>query len=323
MLQAALADGLPLLGEKLLASLAQRLHALGLQRVTLIPGGRLNLLPLHAATIVLHDQPTPISDAFTISYAPSARTLATSRRRHDSRAPRLLAVGNPLPVPDGIGSLPYARLEAEEIARRFGQEAHLVCAEAATHAAVTVAIPGHTHLHFACHGQFNPEKPLESGLLLGGNILTLRQILDDITLRGVRLAVLSACQTAVSDYKELPDEVIGLPAAFLQAGAAGVLGSLWPVNDLSTMLLMDHFYHLHLDEGMEATAALQATQRWLRELTARELADRFGAERMKLKGNRLTLAEASEYWRRFVAFEPEERPFANPYYWAAFTFTGA
>ncbi|MBK8985332.1 MAG: CHAT domain-containing protein [Chloroflexi bacterium] len=325
-LQTALAEGLPLLGETLLAPLAQRLEALDLQRVTLIPGGRLNLLPLHAATIAVNGQPAIFSDLFAVSYAPSARALSLSyhrRREYEATTPCLLAVGNPLPLPDDASPLPYARLEAEEIARRFGQGAHLVCAEAATHAAIAAAMPGRTHLHFACHGQFDPEKPLESGLLLGGNTLTLRQILDDITLRGVRLAVLSACQTAISDYKELPDEVIGLPAAFLQAGAGGVLGSLWPVNDLSTMLLMDRFYHLHLDERVEAAIALQRAQSWLREVTAGELAERFGEERMKLKGSRLILAEASEYWRRFASLEPEERPFADPYYWAAFTFTGA
>lgn len=325
-LQTTLAEGLPFLGEALLEPLAQRLQALCLQRVTLIPGGRLNLLPLHAVTVTFNGQPAIFGDLFAVSYAPSARALSLSyHRRQDYEAPIpcLLTVGNPLPLPDGVRPLPYARLEAEEIARRFGKEAYLVCAEAATYAAITTAMPGRTHLHFACHGQFDPEKPLESGLLLGGDILTLRQILDDITLRGIRLAVLSACQTAISDYKELPDEVIGLPAAFLQAGAAGVLGSLWPVNDLSTMLLMDRFYHLHLDEGVEAAIALQRAQRWLREATAGELAERFGEERVNLKGSQLILAEASEYWRRFAAFEPEERPFADPYYRAAFTFTGA
>jgi CHAT domain-containing protein len=44
---------------------------------------------------------------------------------------------------------------------------------------------------------------------------------------------------------------------------------------------------------------------------------------MNLKGNRLTLAEAGDYWRRFAAEEPESKPFSHPYYWAAFTFTGA
>ncbi len=323
-LQTALAKGLPLLGETLLAPLAQRLETLDLQRVTIIPGGRLNLLPLHAAPVAVNGQPASFSDLFAVSYAPSARALAISyhRCRDEATAPSLLAVGNPLPLPGGVRPLPYARLEAEEIARRFGQEVHLVCAKAATHAAVTAAMSGRTHLHFACHGQFDPEKPLESGLLLGGDTLTLRQILDDITLRGVRLAVLSACQTAISDYKELPDEVIGLPAAFLQAGAAGVLGSLWPVNDLSTMLLMDRFYHLHLDERLEAAVALQTAQRWLREVTAGELFDRFGREAQQLV-TRMSKEQALEYWYRFEKMGRGERPFADPYYWAAFTFTGA
>ncbi len=262
LLRPALAEGLPRLGETLLVPLAHRLHALGLQRITLIPGGRLNLLPLHAAALTLNNQasnqqtpqPTIFGDAFTVSYAPSARALAASRRRLEKQTdqpPTLLVVGNPLPLPDDIRPLRYARPEAEEIALRFGGTPHLYCETAATHAAISAAMPAVTYLHFACHGEFDPEQPLQSGLVLsGGERLTLRQVLDDLPLDAARLVTLSACQMAISDFGDLPDEVIGLPAGFLQAGAAGVLGSLWPVDDLSTALFMDHFYQLHRGAGV-------------------------------------------------------------------------
>ncbi len=48
---------------------------------------------------------------------------------------------------------------------------------------------------------------------------------------------------------DLPDEVIGLPAGFLMAGAPGVVGSLWPVNDISTAPLMERFYYFYCPKG--------------------------------------------------------------------------
>lgn len=89
------------------------------------------------------------------------------------------------------------------------------------------------------------------------------------------------------------------------------------------MLLMARFYQLHLQDGLECAPALRPAQLWLRDVTAGELAERFGEERMKLKGSRLTLAEAGDYWRWFAVMEAESQPFSHPYYWAAFTFMGA
>ncbi len=333
LLRAALAKGLPLLGEKLLTPLAQRLRALGLQRVTLIPGGRLNLLPLHAAQVTVGGQPTIFGDAVAVSYAPSARTLATSCRRlktHANQLATLLAVGNPLPLPTGIPSLHFARHEAEEVALRFGDTEHLFCETAATHAAVAAAIPGKRYLHFSCHGLFDLEQPLNSGLILSDGVrLTLRQVLDELSLRDARLVVLSACQTAVTDFNNLPDEVIGLPAGFLQAGAAGILGSLWPVDDLSTALFIDHFYQLHLGnchEGMPPIEALQATQRWLRQVTVAELSNLFADYRAAAPDaptGRMAYALAQEKYIDFTLAEnQDETPYADPYFWAAFSFYG-
>ena len=89
------------------------------------------------------------------------------------------------------------------------------------------------------------------------------------------------------------------------------------------MLLIERFYQLHLQDGLDFASALRQAQLWLRDMTAGELAERFGDEQMKLKVARLALAEADDYWRWFAALESESQPFSHPYYWAAFTFTGA
>lgn len=84
--------------------------------------------------------------------------------------------------------------------------------------------------------------------------LTARTILG-LDLRGVRLACLSACETARGHV--LPDGVMGLPYAFLAAGAQCVVASLWKVvNDDATSFLMRRMY-VHLVTGMSVAAALR------------------------------------------------------------------
>ncbi|HMQ55746.1 MAG TPA: CHAT domain-containing protein, partial [Anaerolineae bacterium] len=102
------------------------------------------------------------------------------------------------------------------------------------------------------------------------------------------------------------------------------VSTLWAVNDLSTMLLMEKFYQLHLQAGLAIAEALRQAQIWLRDVTAVELAERFSDERKALlAGTRMPGEIVSEQFRRFRRFQAEERPFAHPYYWAAFTFSGA
>jgi len=81
---------------ELLGPLAGRLADLGVAAATLIPVGRLSLLPLPAAA----------PEGCTIALAPSARAQRAASRALRDRAgtlPVLLAVGNPLPIPAGVG----------------------------------------------------------------------------------------------------------------------------------------------------------------------------------------------------------------------------
>jgi CHAT domain-containing protein len=105
---------------------------------------------------------------------------------------------------------------------------------------VIKALTDATMLHLSCHGRVELSMPLDSALLLSNDEqLTVRDLLG---LRlTARLAVLSACETAVPGI-ELLDEVVSWPSGLLQAGVAGVAASLWSVTDQRTMLLMVDFY---------------------------------------------------------------------------------
>jgi CHAT domain-containing protein/tetratricopeptide (TPR) repeat protein len=314
ILQAALDGAWPVLHERLVGPVASRLAELGYRQATFIACGRLSLLPLHAVAI----------EGLTVSYAQSARALRAAGDRVAVRArqfPILLAVGGPLP---STRPLAFAGAEVEEIRSRFQTGAgRLLRGSKATKAEVLNQLSGATHLHFACHGTFSVDEPLDSALYLSGDdLLTLRDLLDGgLDLSAARLAVLSACQTGITDFLRVPDEAVGFPAGFLQAGVPGVVSTLWPVNDLSTALLMGEFYRRHLEEAQNPAQALRRTQRWLRDATAGEtkLAEHF-ERRYQDSGRRDAAALRS--MRTFRA-NPEVKPFAHPYYWAGFVFSGA
>ena len=136
--------------------------------------------------------------------------------------------------------------------------------------------------------------------------LTLRDLLD-LKLQGLRLAVLSACETGIPGTN-LPDEVISLPTGLLQAGAAGVVSSLWSVADLSTMVLLSRFYELWRNQNLPPATALRQAQLWLRDSTGPELAPYLQQSHPDLAAK--------------FAQAPDQRPFAHPFHWAAFTYTG-
>ena len=63
------------------------------------------------------------------------------------------------------------------------------------------------------------------------------------------------------------DEVVSLPSAFIRAGFAGAIGSLWKVSEKSTAMLMIRFYQLWRAEGKQPVQALARAQKELREDT--------------------------------------------------------
>jgi CHAT domain-containing protein len=324
-LTTALAEGLPQLGARLIAPLATRLRELCATGVTLIPTGLLSLLPLHAATYAVDGQTRCLLDEFDVAYAPSARVLATAQREQQRRAGgalRLAGVGNP------TSDLRFAGPELQSVALLFHADATTPFYRSdATREAILHALPGATIAHFACHGSFDTDDPLDSALLLADDTrITLRELVagDTTALAGLRLVVLSACQTAITDFQRLPDESIGLPGGFLQAGVPAVVGTLWRVDDLSTALLMLRFYELHL-QGDPTTGlapqsparALRLAQRWLRDLTYWGLDTYYKQHQQMGTAMKLAIRELNIKRR-----PSNDRPYANPIHWAAFTFNG-
>lgn len=197
-------------------------------------------------------------------------------------------------------------------------------------------------LHFACHGFFDSRQPLQSGIALAPKpgsapgreapLLTAEDVFG-LEIRA-DLVALSACESGV-DERRPGDELIGLTRAWIYAGTPSVLATLWPVDDLSSQLLMEPFYR-ELAAGTGKAEALRKAQLHLRSLTGGQTLDHFQTRLTALEaaGDR----EGAEEMKRnllsvqlkMLAGEAENPPrrgrdwplFDHAWYWAPYVLIG-
>ena len=156
-------------------------------------------------------------------------------------------------------------------------------------------------------------------------VLTLRDLLDlklaSDNRPGIRLAILSACETGLQGSEAI-DEVTSLPTGLLQAGVAAVIASLWSVSDLSTMMILTRFYDLWRIEGRTMDQALRQAQQWVRDTTNREKIAYF-KNFMAIQSTTTMPASTADYlYKSLILSRPDARDFSHPFHWAAFTYTG-
>lgn len=185
-------------------------------------------------------------------------------------AGRALLIANPTfprQAYPGFGSLPGAAAEVEAIRGLYRSPAFLAGPQA-NRPAVLAALATAEMVHFAGHAVFDGARPDRSYLLLAGNRADGRERLTaeeigTLPLRGVRLVVLSACESTGS-RSEGARGLRGLTGAFLDAGAGGVVGSLWRVEDGATKELMTEFHRGYAVHRDGARALREAQIRVLR-----------------------------------------------------------
>jgi len=217
--------------------------------------------------------------------------------------------------------LPYVKTEIEVLGHLLRAPTRLdnkitpkVFAKAAVNSSV---------VHLACHGipwssggtMFRYSWAPEPVLRFAKDGLTFRDILR-VPLDQTMLVTLSSCDSGAIDQTLAWDELEGLPHVFLQAGAANVVSSIWSVNDRSTSLLMMRFYsNLTLDEQSPAHA-LREAQLWLRDATRQSLSE------LLKPAAEAGIASAVEMYSDLMLGDQGDKPYAHPYYWAAFNVTG-
>ncbi len=254
-------------------------------------------------------------------------------------------------------ALPGTRVEAEGLHRLFagpGAEPLVLSgSEASEQRLYELAKSGdlgkYRYLHLATHGTVDdrfalrsalilsrdhlpdPDKQLDAGLPVFDGRLTAEKVLRQWHLNA-DLVTLSACQTALGKY-ERGEGFVGFAQALILAGSRSVCLSLWKVDDTATALLMGRFYAnlLGKREGLKGpmpkAEALAEAKAWLRGLTREEAAQRAAkmsdgvarGKRPKLPPATMPEAEAK---RKAKASVEADRPYAHPYYWAAFVLIG-
>jgi CHAT domain-containing protein len=228
-------------------------------RLTVITGHLLASMPFNALVTIRDGRLHFLVDEISVGIVPSVRALLACRSRRDASQFHALVVGDPQ-SDLGLPPLASARAEAFVVGRVFGGEP--ISGPDATETTVTRLITSHNIIHLATHGVFVPEDPLATSLVLRGDsqsdgCLSVREVLR-LPVRA-NLVVLSACETATSGtVGRGVTGSISLSGAFLEAGANGVIASLWPVESDSTASLMLQFYR-RLGEVTACTALRRAT----------------------------------------------------------------
>ncbi|MGW0649964.1 CHAT domain-containing protein [Streptomyces umbrinus] len=346
LLRLELARSFAVLGRIAMKPLVTWLSAHRVDHVVLIPCGRLAAFPL---TSVLLDDGLSVNESLQISVAPNARSLAP--RPFSSRRDHLSALGDP------AGNLPWGEAEALAL-HRLASHTHLSAdvrtRDAATRDWLLNALRTSRVVTASCHGSVDQDHVLASSLHLARrqNLLLGECLNGELDLTGLELLVLSACQTSTLDWNGAPDEARNLAAAMIQAGARGVLGSLWAVDDRATYLLMVRFAQEWLPKmtAQPPSRALARAQKWLRTVTNAELStweagvpvsppgtppvaaarqaadlgqDASSVGTLRGRGGRLADGDA-QLVIRFAARRDnaDARPYRDPFYWAGFQLLG-
>ena len=209
-----------------------------LEYLGIIPDGPLHFLSFAA----LKHGPAYLVDDIPLFYAPSASVFQfTFAKRQAVKNDKVLAIGNP-----DLGNfnyeLPLAELEAKSIKWNY-PNMDILTGKKATKEWVVNNVSRYGIIHLAAHGEFDEGNPLLSSLWLASENpenrrLTVKEIFGlEIN---ADLVTLSACQTGLGKLEA--GELIGLNRAFIYAGTHALVSALWRVDDLSTSVLMKHFY---------------------------------------------------------------------------------
>jgi len=263
------------------------------QKLTVIADGLLSGITL--APIPINSLRETLHERFLLSYAPSIATkraiVRNSQKHLELSRPKTLLVSVTESNENSgnlLQDLSFARTEAKTIESVLSASVtHLQ-----EHEASKANIENHLRkdfdiLHISSHGLISYKQPTLSGLVIssktGENRMWLAPEISH-TSQSLGLVVLSSCESSRGSFID-GEGAMSISRAFLEGGARQVLGTLWKVQDESTLYLMRSFYQALVHKKMSVEDSLRYAQ-------------------SKVAHN-------------------EERDWSDPYYWAGFLLTGA
>lgn len=233
-------------------------------RLIVFPDGPLHDLPFAAVLDV--DTGRYLIQDYPVGIAPSVRLfLAASRsgNRFSALDSVLVVKGRTGPGQPPLAPLPSADDEVQRIRKTYAG-ARFVSDETATPNSFLTQAGAYSIVHFTGHAIADRRNPEMSRLFLRPSPSDPRgwlmvRDLDAASFDRTAVVVLAACETGAGRVFR-GEGVVSLARPFLGKGVAGVVSSLWEVDDsLSAELLVA--FHSGIRSGLEPIEALQQAQR--------------------------------------------------------------
>ncbi|WP_123966406.1 CHAT domain-containing protein [Streptomyces sp. TLI_185] len=232
--------------------------AQGKRHLCIWPNGPLHYLPYH----LLEVNGRPLAEDWTVTQVPGLGFLRTQAPGlHRPSGHGLVAFAS---AAGGArhGLLVQNALEthAAQVAAAMG--GHAVLGAAATPRRLLSELADARYVHVAAHGAHNEWASWYQCLFLSpdadhdGRVFAHDILQAD--LRGVELVTMSSCESALGRF-DVNDNLRGLPAAFLAAGASAVIGCLWPVHPQVATEFFGTLYE-RLAQTPDRRAAFRAAQ---------------------------------------------------------------
>jgi CHAT domain-containing protein len=242
----------------------------------IVPDGFLSLVPYE---LIPSDGGTLMLESHDITYLPSAVLLLRSPSPQADRVrlpweQQLVAFGDPMIGstggdsivaldPKALARLPGSADEIRQVAAMsYGRATTFLGASDRKQAFLDASRLGPVLLHVSTHAVADLDNPERSRLLFSpdqtdrpNDFLFLKELYD-VNLRGVNLAVLSACET--EQGKLVPGEGIqSFSRALLAGGARSAVTTLWRVPDQPTTEFVNQFYFFLLKDHKPKAEALR------------------------------------------------------------------
>lgn len=208
------------------------------KKITFVPDDNLNGFPFAA----LRYQGEYIIKKYSMAIGYESKVPRKEKKATNKNGLLMVAISK---GKGNLPALPGAKAEVKELKKLFYdkiQNIKVLHNERASKKAILSQLDRSRLFHIACHGEFQRNRPDATGLLLmNGEVLSLRDILNDDVFDGLEHVTLSSCWAA--DHFILPGRwVISLPETLWRSGVNSILGCLWQVKDAFAVSFMREFY---------------------------------------------------------------------------------